>query len=168
MKVEQIMSRPALTCRVTDSASRAAQLMWDADIGCVVVLDADDKLAGIITDRDLCMASFLRGAALSQIGVGEVMSRQVTVVRQEDRLGMAEALMRSRRVRRLPVVDSREKVIGLLSLNDVARAAQQQRGRRVPDIAGEEVLSTLGAICEPRRLAEPVAGPAQLTSAMGG
>lgn len=151
MKVEQIMSRPAITCRSDDPAARAAQLMWDADIGCVVVLDAGERLVGIITDRDICMAAFFRGEALAQIPVGEVMSKAVAVVRQDDRLGMAEALMRSKKVRRLPVVDGKDKVVGLLSLNDVARAAQQQRGRRVPDVAGDEVVSTLGAICEPRR-----------------
>lgn len=151
MKVEQIMSRPAVTCVASDTANRAAQLMWEMDIGCVVVLEPDGKLGGIITDRDLCMAAYTRGAALWQIVVGDVMTRSVAVVRQDDRLGMAEALMRSKRVRRLPVVDAKEKVVGLLSLNDVARAAQHQRGRRVPEVAGEEVVSTLGAICEPRR-----------------
>jgi CBS domain-containing protein len=151
MKVEQIMSRPAVTCSVTDTANRAAQLMWDSDIGCVVVLEAGGKLAGIITDRDLCMAAYTRGVALSQIVVGEVMTRSVAVVREDDRLGMAEALMRSKKVRRLPVVDTKDKVVGLLSLNDVARTAQHQLGRRVPDVAGDEVVSTLGAICEPRR-----------------
>jgi hypothetical protein len=48
------------------------------------------------------------------------------------------------------VVDTKDKVVGLLSLNDVVRAAQHQLGRRVPDVAGDEVVSTLGAICEPR------------------
>ena len=69
MKVEQIMSRPALTCAVRDFANRAAQLMWDADIGCVVVLD-EERIAGIITDRDLCMAAYTRGVPLQQIVVG--------------------------------------------------------------------------------------------------
>jgi CBS domain-containing protein len=153
MKVEQIMSRPALTCSVHDTANRAAQLMWEADIGCVVVVD-DERLTGIITDRDLCMAAYTRGATLAHIRVGEVMTRNVAVVRQDDRLGMAEALMRSKKVRRLPVVDTKDQLVGLLSLNDVARAAQQQRGRRVPEVPGDEVIATLGAICEPRRSLE--------------
>lgn len=154
MKVEQIMSRPALTCGANDSLNRAAQVMWEADIGCVVVLEGD-RLVGVITDRDICMAAYTRGAPLSQVAVREVMSRNVAVVRVDDRLGMAEALMRSKKVRRLPVVDEQDRVVGLLALTDVARAAQQQRGRRVPDVAGDEVLSTLGAICEPRRSLEP-------------
>lgn len=156
MKVDRLMSRPAVTCSVTETAHRAAQLMWDSDIGCVVVLDAGDRLVGIITDRDICMAAFLRGRSLSQIIVGEVMSRNVAVVREDARVGMAEALMRSKRVRRLPVVDVKDRLLGLLSLNDVARAAQQQRGRRMPDVAGDEVITTLGAICEPRRLSAPM------------
>jgi CBS domain-containing protein len=155
MKVEQIMSRPALTCSPRDSAHRAAQVMWDADIGSVVVTEGQ-RIAGVITDRDICMAACMRGAPLNQILVGEVMTRAVTVVRLDDRVGMAEALMRTRKVRRLPVVDSNDNLVGLLSLNDVARAAQDQRGRRVPDVAGDEVISTLGAICEPRRTVEPL------------
>lgn len=151
MKVDQIMSRPVVTCAVSDTANRAAQLMWDSDIGCVVVLDEAEHVVGIITDRDICMAAYTRGAALAQIPVRDVMTKSVAVVRPEDRLGMAEALMRSKKVRRLPVVDLKEKVVGLLSLNDVVREAQQQRGRRTPDVAGDEVVSTLGAICEPRR-----------------
>ena len=151
MRVDQIMSRPVITCGLADNVNRAAQLMWDHDIGCVLVLDAEERLAGIITDRDICMAAYLRGKALAEIPVKDVMSKSLAVVRQDDRLGMAEALMRSKKVRRLPVVDAREKVAGLLSLNDVAREAQQQRGRRTPDVAGDEVVSTLGAICEPRR-----------------
>lgn len=151
MRVEQIMSRPAVSCLVSDTANRAAQRMWESDLGCVVVLEGDGRLAGIVTDRDLCMAAYTRGVPLGQIALGEVMTKRVAVVRQDDRLGMAEALMRSKRVRRLPVVDLKDRVVGLLSLNDVARAAQDQRGREVPDVADEEVVSTLGAICEPRR-----------------
>ncbi|MDP2275028.1 MAG: CBS domain-containing protein [Archangium sp.] len=156
MKVEQIMSRPALTCGVHDPATRAVQLMWDADIGCVIVVDAEEHLAGVITDRDVCMAAFLRGVPLGELIVGEVMTRSVATVRPDDRLGLAEALMRSKRVRRLPVVDGKGRVAGLLSLNDLARVAQLQRGRRVPDVAGDEVIATLGAICEPRSAAEVV------------
>lgn len=151
MKVEQIMSRPAVTCSEADTANRAAQLMWEKDIGAVVVVDADHHLAGIITDRDLCMAAYTRGLTLSQIPVTEVMAKKMAVVHPEDRLGTAEALMRTKKVRRLPVVDGQQRVLGLISVNDVARAAQQQRGSRSPDVVCDEVVSTLGAICEPRR-----------------
>ena len=95
MKVEQIMSRPAVTCAVSDTATRAAQLMWDSDIGCVVVLQADGRVAGIVTDRDLCMAAYTRGLPLHQIVIGEVMTRTVATVRQDDRLGMAEEWLKT-------------------------------------------------------------------------
>ena len=150
MKVEQIMSRPVVTCTVEDSANRAAQLMWDHDIGAVVVLDAAQRVAGIITDRDVCMAAYTRGATLSQIPVGEVMSKSVAVIQQDDGIGLAEAQMRTRKVRRLPVVDANDRLVGIIALNDVAREAALQRGRKTPEVPGDEVVTTLGAICEPR------------------
>jgi CBS domain-containing protein len=118
MRVEQLMTRPAVTCAADDTATRAAQLMWDFNIGCVVVLDASQLVTGIITDRDLCMAAYTKGATLSHIHVREVMSKRVAVVRAHDRLALAEALMRRRKVRRLPVVDKEDRLVGLLSLAD--------------------------------------------------
>ncbi|MCA3012920.1 MAG: CBS domain-containing protein [Myxococcaceae bacterium] len=145
------MSRPVVTCGVDDSANRAAQLMWEEDIGAVVVLDASKRIAGIVTDRDLCMAAYTRGATLSQILVREVMSKAVAVIGAGERLAAAEALMRSKQVRRLPVVDAGGLLVGVVSLNDIARVATEQRGRKSPAVGVDELVTTLGAICEPRR-----------------
>ena len=151
MKVEQMMSRPVATCTADDTANQAAQLMWEQDIGCVVVIDDSQQVKGIVTDRDLCMAAYTKGLALSQIPLRDVMATSVAVVRPNDLLAKAEALMRTKKVRRLPVVDATDRLVGLLSLNDVVREAQQQRGRPIPAVGGDEVVSTLGAICEPRQ-----------------
>ena len=154
MKVDQMMSKPVVTCSMNEPATRAAQLMWDEDIGCVVVLDEGGQLAGIVTDRDLCMASYTRGLSLAYFTAGDAMSKDIAAVHLGDRLGVAEGLMRSRKVRRLPVLDAQDKVVGLLSLNDVARASQPQ-GRGVPAIPTAEVAATLSAICEPRHATNP-------------
>ena len=58
MRVKELMSQPVRSCAVTDSADRAAQIMWEGDCGAVPVLDDDRRLVGVVTNRDICMAAF--------------------------------------------------------------------------------------------------------------
>jgi CBS domain-containing protein len=151
MLVEHIMSRPPITCTTDDSLARAAQLLWDHDCGSLPVLDAEGRLAGMITDRDICMAAYLRGQPLADISVGQAMARQVYACAPGDPIGVAEKLMGQFQVRRLPVAGEDGRVLGMLSLTDLARRADEDGGRRRPDVSGVEVTRTLAAICQPRR-----------------
>jgi CBS domain-containing protein len=65
MKIRDIMSQDVATCREDDSLDRAAQLMWDRDVGSVPVVDGEGRPLGMITDRDICMAAYTQGEALS-------------------------------------------------------------------------------------------------------
>jgi CBS domain-containing protein len=151
MLVEQLMSRPAVTCNTSDSLARAAQLMWDHDVGALPVVDADGRLVGMITDRDICMAAYLRGQPVGDISVEMAMARQVFSCAPGDPIGVAEKVMSEYQVRRVPVADENARVVGLLSLTDLAREAEQDGGRRRPDVTDAEVSRTLAAICQPRR-----------------
>jgi len=151
MLVEQLMSRPAVTCRTSDALARAAQLMWDHDFGALPVVDADGRLVGMITDRDICMAAYLRGQPLADISVEMAMARQVHACAPGDPIGVAEKTMSQFQVRRIPVADASARVVGVLSLTDLAREAEQEGGRRRPDVTEAEVSRTLAAICQPRR-----------------
>src|SRR5262245_8153870 len=77
MNVQRWMSRTVITCQPQDSLQRAAQLLWDYDLGALPVIDATHKLVGIITDRDLCMAAFTRGSPLATHTVESAMARTV-------------------------------------------------------------------------------------------
>ena len=61
MKVRDLMSRPVQTCRSNESLNAAAQKMWDEDIGAVAVVDDKNRVVGVVTDRDLCMAAYTQG-----------------------------------------------------------------------------------------------------------
>lgn len=149
--IAQVMTPIPRTCSAADDLSVAARLMWDHDCGVVPVVDGAHRLVGIVTDRDLCMAAYTRGAAFASIRVGDVMTREVHACRQEEDLRDAQARMRALRVRRLPVIDTRDRVVGLLSLADLAqRAAEEQRGGG-HDLGLFEVGLTLAAVSEPRR-----------------
>jgi CBS domain-containing protein len=147
MRVEQIMSQPAVTCGQDDALDTAARLMWDNDCGVVPVVGDDGAVVGILTDRDICMAAYTQGMPLRAIPVSRAMAKQVFWCHPEESLEAAEALMTERRVRRLPVVGRAGLPIGVISLNDIAReAAQSPNGNG----AQREVANTLAAICQPR------------------
>lgn len=123
-RVLDAMTREVVTCRASDPLSRAAQLMWETDCGAVPVLDHDDKLIGMITDRDICMAAYTQGRALSEVSVSSAMSTTLHTCKPTDSLRELMDTMSERRVRRVPVVDEAGKVVGIVSLADVARLAQ--------------------------------------------
>jgi len=127
--------------------------MWENDFGCLPVTEADGsgRLVGMITDRDICMAAHFAGRPLKDIQVADVMMRDVRACNPEDDLAEAGAIMRETAVRRLPVIDGSERVIGLLSLADLAREAVRERGAMNRQITVGEVGLVLGAVCEPNQ-----------------
>ena len=151
MNVGQIMKRPVWSCYADDSLNAAAEIMWDNDCGCVPVTDAEGRLAGMITDRDVCMAAYLQGGPLRALRVYSAMAKEVFSCRPETTTAEAEAIMREHRIRRLPVVDGETRLVGILSLSDIANEAGRAAGRKKKDVGFAEVGATLGAVCEPRR-----------------
>lgn len=131
MKVADLMTRDVRACAIHDALNAAARIMWDHDCGCAPVVDAHGKLAGIVTDRDICMAAYTQGMPLEAIAVERVMSRKVVSCARGDDLDSAHRLMRTHEIHRIPVVDSRGRPVGILSLSDVInhwhgdRAAEQ-------------------------------------------
>ena len=131
MKVADLMTRDVQACTIHDSLNGAARIMWDHDCGCAPVVDAHGKLVGIVTDRDICMATYTQGVPLEAIPVERAMSRKVVSCARGDDLDTAHGLMRKYEIHRIPVVDSRGRLAGILSLSDVInhwhgdRAAEQ-------------------------------------------
>ncbi|MES1182856.1 MAG: CBS domain-containing protein [Myxococcales bacterium] len=146
MLVGELMTRNTTSVRADQTLADAAQLMWDCDCGALPVLDeAGTRPIGMITDRDICMATWSRGAPPSAIAVASVMSQDLVRCSEKDSIGRAESLMQSNQVRRLPVVDANERLIGILSLADIARATE--RAKIVPDGSGNGLAATLAGIC---------------------
>jgi CBS domain-containing protein len=150
MNVERLMCKTVKSCSIDQTLADAASIMWEADCGCVPVLDANHGVLGMITDRDICMAAFLNGRPLQDLHVKDVMSRQVLSVRPEDSISSAEILMRRAQIRRLPVVNHTGRLVGILSLNDIALEAEREQGARSPDLGLNDVALTLSAVCRPR------------------
>lgn len=147
MRVEQLMSKPAITCGKDGTLNTAARLMWDHDCGAVPVVGDEGTVVGVVTDRDICMAAYTQGKPLKAIPVSQAMAGRVVACPPDQSIDEAERLMAEKGIRRLPVVDADGHPVGLLSINDVARnAAASRAGNR----AQQEVAKTLAAICQPR------------------
>ena len=147
MNVSEVMHPSVRTCSVDDTLDRVARVMWEEDCGCVPLVDREGRIAAMVTDRDVCMAAYTQGQPISTIVARSAASRSVTTVRENATLDSVEALMRDRQIRRIPVVDSDERPIGIVSLNDLALHAHPG-GRRREGLSAESVARTLAAICE--------------------
>ncbi len=147
MKVSELMVTEVVTCRDTDALGEAARRMWEHDIGFLPVVSAEDgKLVGVITDRDGFIAAYFQGKPLWDIPVRAAMSANVATCPPDADVEAAERVMREFQVHRLPVVGKDGRVAGVLSINDCARDAVLYGDQRQE----EEVVVTIGAICEPR------------------
>lgn len=156
MNVREIMTSGVRTCSPDDTLDSVAKLMWDTDCGCIPVVNLYGEAVGMITDRDICMAAYTQGLPLSKIFVASTTSRRVTTVRDNESLGAAEALMQKHRVRRLPVVDVSAKLIGLVSMSDLARHAQRA-DQPLDGLTADGALRTLAAVSHPSKTSGVVA-----------
>jgi CBS domain-containing protein len=149
MKVEDLMTTDVGACRPFDSVDRSAKIMWERDCGVVPVVDQEGRVIAMLTDRDICIAALTQGRALGEIHVSSAMSRRLWSCRPKDDLKEAEKVMRVHQVRRLPVVDAEGRLVGLLSISDLARVAVSTKGAKKNAVAASEVGQTLGAISSP-------------------
>jgi CBS domain-containing protein len=99
----------------------AARQMRAADVGAVIVQD-DDKLGGIVTDRDIAIRAVAEELDVSTAPVSQICSTALTTVGPDDHIDTAVRRMREKTIRRVLVVDERQKAIGILSLGDLAMA----------------------------------------------
>lgn len=149
MKVQDIMTPDVETCSPESDLGAAATTMWKRDCGAVPVVDAEGRVVGMITDRDICMAVSTRNKLASQIKVSEVISGKVYACSPEDRIGDALETMQSAQLRRLPVVDDDGKLHGILSINDVILSSA--RGRSKKHVSHRDVMTTLKVLSEHRQ-----------------
>lgn len=154
MNVERLMTKDVRTCTPEQSLNQAVCIMWERDCGCVPVTSEDGtgRVVGILTDRDACMAAYFKGSNLKELKVRDAMSRSVRSCKPSDSVAEAEERMREEQVRRLPVVDEAEQLIGLISLADISKAAARaaRSKSRKKQITEAEIGETLAAICQCR------------------
>lgn len=152
MTVRDLANFDVKVCSPDTDLASAAKIMWDCDCGVVPVVNEERRVLGMVADRDICIAAATRAAKPSDIQVRDVMSQAVASCKAEDDANIALSIMKQRRVRRLPVLDARGQLAGILSVNDLAMRAD---GRAGAGVSGQAFLDTFKAICTHTRDAVP-------------
>ncbi len=146
MKVKEVMTPDASAIWITESLADAAKEMWEKDCGVLPIIKDGRKVVGIITDRDICMATAMRDRNPSSISVEEVMNATVYAAAPEEDIEQALQKMREHKIRRLPVLNAEGELEGILSLNDIVLKAKEPGGKQQIDYAN--VVHTYQAICQ--------------------
>ena len=124
-KVREAMTPNVRSATPTESLADVAKKMRDDDVGSLPVVE-DNRLIGIVTDRDIVVRAVAERRDPQTISAGDVASRQLVTADPDQDLDEALALMASHRVRRLPVVEA-GKLVGVLAQADVALEAKEKR-----------------------------------------
>ena len=145
VRARDVMTRDVACVLADDPAERAARLMLDCDCGAIPVVGRGGRIRGMVTDRDIAVRLVARGVDTRRARVGDCMTHEVFACHEFDAAEDCLREMSRHQVRRVPVVDDRGRVVGIVSQGDLARHAAQHTH------AGERraVADALGAVSEP-------------------
>lgn len=127
LRCAEIMTRNVTTANIELDLQSIARLMRDEDLGVLPVVDAAQKLVGVVTDRDVVVRAAADGRDLKQTKVAEIMTRELHTARENDFVFQAIRLMGDKQIRRVPVINETGELAGILSLADIALETEDER-----------------------------------------
>ena len=151
MNVKALMTPNVKSAGKGASVADVALIMRANNCGAVPIVDEENKVVGIITDRDICLALALRRLPAAGIAVTDMMSKKVYACGPHEEVSAALETMRNKKVRRLPVVDDEGRLVGILSMDDVVLHAEARRAEKIEKESGlgyKQTVDTLKAIYE--------------------
>ena len=139
MKITDFMCRDVCFVKPDCKTYDAARIMCENHIGCIPVCDENKKCVGIITDRDILLRTVACNKDTKTTPVSDIMTTNVYTCKGEQSVSEVQNKMAENQVRRIPVVDEKEKLIGIITMGDLAK-----NGR---EIGQENVCTTMENIC---------------------
>lgn len=139
MKVKDCMCHEVCSVTPETSVNQVAKLMNEKHVGCIPVCDDNNCICGIVTDRDILLRVVACDKDTNECKVSDVMTCNVCTCTEDEEMTNAESKMAQNQIRRLPVCDQNNKVIGILTLGDLA---QNDR-----EIGKQQVCTTIEEIC---------------------
>ncbi|WP_341922730.1 CBS domain-containing protein [Polaromonas sp. YR568] len=133
--VNDVMTRDVRTLTPSDTVTSAAKAMEELDVGVIPVCEGD-KLLGMVTDRDIVVRAVAQGLD-GNTPLAKVMSTDIRTARETDDLDTVLADMAASQIRRLPVLDGAERLVGIISIGDIAVKGQDEEdvGQSLADIS---------------------------------
>ena len=143
MQIREIMTRELDVIAPNSSVRDAALKMKELDVGAIPVCDGQ-KLAGLVTDRDITIRAVAEGRNPSEVRVAEVMSSDIAYCFEDETLEQAANLMESKQIRRLPILDQDRQLVGIVSLGDISVRSDEKT-------AAAEALEGISEPAAPKR-----------------
>lgn len=134
MQIRDVMSTAVVVMPPESGLGDLARKMRDEDIGSIPIAE-NDRLVGMVTDRDLVIRALADGADVRSMDARAVMSPTILYCREDQTVEEVLANMGDRQVRRLPVVDRDKRLVGMISLGDLSRAKAKKAGDALKDIS---------------------------------
>ena len=134
MLISEVMTRDVKLASPTDSLQRAAQRMEADDFGSLPVGE-NDRLVGMLSDRDIAVRAVARGLSPTECTVSDVMSSDVKYVFDDQTVEEGARLMGDLKVRRLPVLNRDKRLVGIVSLGDLAQTKAKPAGDALKSIS---------------------------------
>lgn len=150
MRVEEVMMRTPVSCGPEANLGAATELLWSRNCGILPIVNAQQKVIGVITDRDLCIALGTRNQLAGEVAVSDVMSGTVYSCRPEEDIHAALDTMARNRVRRLPVISKEGRLEGILSMDNIVLHADAAGTGKTAELAPRDIVVTLQRIYGPR------------------
>lgn len=138
MKVNECMCHDVLWVNPGTSVCDCANLMAEHKIGCIPVCDANQKVVGLITDRDILLRTVCQNKNVKATPVSDIMTTNVCCCNSEEHIDTAQKLMSENQIRRLPIIEN-NKIVGILSIGDISRN---------PNIDKQSFIITFDNICK--------------------
>lgn len=120
MKCKDIMTKYIKMCRPECTVKDSTQIMKDQNCGAVPIVDDNNKVVGIVTDRDIAIKCILEEKDASRTKISEVMTKKVITCREDEDIDEAIRKMKDNKIRRIPIVDKNNVLLGMVSLGDIA------------------------------------------------
>ncbi len=135
-------------CLLTDDLTKAAGVMRQRDCGIVPILDAEKRVVGVITDRDVCIAVASRDCKPSEIKVEELCRENIIVCEPNEKINDVLKKMRKNQIKRLPVTSQSGELVGIISITDILSTTSKNKSKNKK--LRKKIISTLMEIGKPR------------------
>jgi CBS domain-containing protein len=125
MKIKDAMHKNVEWVQPTTTVAALAKRMRDLDIGAIPIGE-NDRLVGMVTDRDITVRAVADGKDVTKLTARDVMSKGIVFCRDTEEIEDAVRIMEQKKIRRLPVLDEKKRMVGMLSLGDISHAASHE------------------------------------------